>query len=473
MKETFKLLSEKRSANLRVRMAGIALVIVALLTTRQLLYFQIEFMLYPAVLFFLELVVVWFLLHRLDGYGKEPRALRVLLVVGQLQVVAELLLLTWVVYYTGGITSPLIPLYLIYILGDGLTSRAPTLILHAILAMLLLVLVTGETFYGLIPRYNIGIFPENTMWNNAAFVDGALIVFAAMMTVTLIVAITFSRRTADREQELGESAGQLSVRVEQVNTLRDIGQRLASSLELDQVMDAVGESALRVVKATDVHLYTYDEDLDQFGTGIGVWADGHRGTVLAIPRGEGISSMVARTKRPLIVNNAESHPLFQSLQARAWAIKAIASFPIIKADRLIAVMNVAFLDPHEFTRQEEEALGVLCDQAAIAIDNARLYQQVQRKIQELSALNAVTQSAAQLTDISSMLNDALGGVLSAVNADGAIVATVDEHKNTLELAAHRGLTSTAINEFKTRPLKVGEALPVKWRCRASRALCQT
>lgn len=456
MKEKFFILSEKRAANLRVRLAGLALIVIALLIARQYVYIQLEFIFLTAVLFFAELAAVWALLRRLDQYGRDPRALLLLLVAGQLQVIAELLLLTWAVYYTGGITSPLLALYFIYIFGDGLTSSARTLILHAVLATALLLLVTLGTYYGWLTHVNIGLFPESDLWRNQTFVDGALIVFGAMMAVTLVVAITFSRRTAEREVELGESAGQLSVRVQQVNTLRDIGQRLASSLELDQVMDAVGESALRIVKATDVHLFLYDQDTGQFGTGIGVWADGHRGTVMSSPRPDGVSAHVARTKRPLIINDAETNSMFQSLQARTWALKAIAGFPLIKADRLLAVMNVAFLEPHTFTLQEEEALAVLVDQAAIAIDNARLYQQVQRKIQELSALNVVTQSAAQLTDIGSMLNDALGGVLSAVSADGTLVAILDPHKNTLELAAHRGMSTTAVNEFKSRPLKIGE-----------------
>ncbi len=456
MKQKFLVLSEKRAANLRVRAIGLVLVTLALLIARQFVFFQLEFVFWIAALFVAELAVVWVLLQRLEPYSDQRHAYVLLQITGQLQVIAELILLTWAVYYTGGITSPLLPLYFIYVFADGLLSSALTLVLHAILATLLVILITVGTYYGWLPRYNIGLFPESELWRNQTFVDGALIVFVGMMLVTLIVAITFSRRTAEREEKLGESAGQLSVRVEQVNTLRDIGQRLASSLELDQVMDAVGESALKIVKATDVHLYTYDEDLGQFGNGVGIWADGHRGTVLTQPRAEGLSAHVARTKRPLIINEAETHPLYQSLQARAWAVKAIAGFPIIKADRLIAVMNVAFLEPHEFTPDELQALMVLTDQAAIAIDNARLYQQVQRKMQELSALNAVTQSAAQLTDISAMLNDALGEVLSAVSADATLVATLDPQKNTLELAAHRGLTPNVLNEFKARPLKVGE-----------------
>ncbi len=456
MKEQFQALAEKRASNLRLRSIGLALIIAGLLGARWYVYFQLEFLLRIAVLYVAELAVVWIVLRRLQLAKTEPRALQMLLIAGQLQVIVELILLTGAIYYTGGITSPLTPLYFIYIFADGLTSSTRTLGLHALLAILLMILVTIGTYYGWIERYNIGLFPETELWRNQAFVDGALIVFVAMMVLTLIVAITFSQRSHEREQELGESAEQLAIRVEQVNTLRDIGKRLASLLELDQVLAAVGESALKLVKATDVHIYPFDQDTKQFSPGVGIWSDGHRGTVVNVPRQDGFSARVVQTKQPLIINQAELHPFFQSLQARAWALKAIAGFPIIKSDRVIAVMNVVFLEPHQFTRVEEEALLGLSDHAAIAIDNAQLYHQVQRKIQELSALNAVTQSAAQITDISAMLNDALGAVLSAVSADATLVAILNSQKNILELAAHRGLSTTVVNEFKAHPLKIGE-----------------
>lgn len=456
MRESISVLAAKRAANLRLVGIGLAVVIIVLFGARAYVNFQVEFVLVPAVLYLAELVTVWLLPRGLPRYGNSRAAQKLLEIAGQLQAIAELLLLTWLIYYTGGITSPLVPLYFVYIFAAGLSSDVRTLVWRAMLATVLMLWVTLGTYYGWLDRRTIGLGAENDLWRDPTFVAGVLIAFGAAMVLTLVVGITFGRRTRQREQELGESAKQLSVRVEQVNTLRDIGQRLASSLELDQVLDAVCESALKIVKATDVHIFLYDPDLQQFSGGVGVWSDGHRGAVVRSPRADGLSARVAVTRRPVIINDAESHALFQTMQARAWALKAIAGFPIIKADRVIAVMNVAYLEPHEFTADEQESLLVLGDQAAIAIDNARLYQQVQRKIQELSALNAVSQSAAQLTDLSAMLNNALGAVLSAVNADAALVATLDPQKNTLELAAQRGLSAPVLNELKARPLKLGE-----------------
>lgn len=456
MISSFARLYENRRANLRLRWVGLGLVSAALVIASWFVAYDSISILQIAALFALELGVVWLLLTRLREPRDEARAVRLLQIMGQVQVVVELALLTWAVYYTGGVTSPLIPLYFIYIFGDGLTSSTATLIFHAALATLFFTGITVDTYYGYLPRYNAFLFAENEFWRNQQYVDGALIVFVALMALTTIVAVTFSRRSAAREQELGQSTGQLSTRVDQVNTLRDIGQRLASSLDLQAVLDAVCESALRIVRATDAHIFMFDPDTGQFSNGVAVWSDGHRGTVLSSPRSDGLSARVAHTKKPVIIDDAENDLLFQSLQARAWSLKAIAGFPVIKSNRVIAVMNVAFLEPHQFTNEEQQALLLLADQAAIAIDNAGLYLQVQRKIQELSALNAVTQSAAQLTDISALLNDALDAILTAIPADAVLVSTHNQAKGVLELAAHRGLSSMAVHEFKTSPLPVSE-----------------
>lgn len=458
MPDRFTSAYNKRATTLRVRWLALVFVLVGLVGARWYLYFDLAPLLFLAGALALELLAVQFLLIRLRGLSAYPTAPVILELTGQGQVLVELSLLTVAVYLTGGITSPLIPLYLIYIFADGLVSSTRALAAHAVLSVLALAAITVGTFYGWLARLNIGLAPETDLWHTTGFVDSALLLFASFMAITLLIADTLSRRTARREEEFGRSAGALSLRVAQVSTLREVGQRLASSLELEQVLTSVAESALRLVQANDVHIFPYDQDARRFSAGVGVWADGHRGTVVGRPREDGLSARVARTRRPVIVNDAEHDPLFQSPEARAWKFKSIAGFPVIKSNRVLAVMNVAFLQPHRFAHDQEQALHLLTDQAAIAIENARLYQQVQQKIQELSALNAVTRSAAQLTDIKTLLNDALGAVLSAVPADAVLVATLEPTRGVLQLAAQRGLTASMIDEFKAEPVHAAETL---------------
>lgn len=455
MRDTLSFLSEKRRANFRLRWIGLALLTAAALVSRLYVTFDLSALLVLAGLFVVELLTVQMLHVRLEPRTADPYARRLLELTAQLQIVAELALVSWWVYLTGGVTSPFLPLYLIYIFSDGASSSTRDLAIHAVIAIGMLALVVLGTYYGFLEHADIGMIPESLMWQDAGYVAATLIVFAALMAVTLVVAVNFSRRTSDREIELARSAERMAVQVEQLNKLRSIGQRLAATLDLAQVLDAVGESALKMVGATDVHIFLYDPAARQFSPGVGVWSDGHRGTVVQLPRPDGFTARVATTSLPLIINDAEQNPLFASAQARSWKLQAIAGFPIIKSDRVIAVLNAAFLEPHHFTADQEQAMLLLADQAAIAIDNALLYQQVQKKIQELSAVNQVTQVSAQLTDLTTLLNNALEAILGVLSAHAALVAMLNP-KGELELAAHRGLSHLALTEFRAHPLRVGE-----------------
>src|SRR6187200_833553 len=105
MNEKFFALVEKRIANLRLRGIALALVIGSLLLARLFVDFQAEFIALIAVLYVAELAVVWLLIRRLEKIPDAPYTTLLLRLTGHLQVVAELVLLTWAVYYTGGITS--------------------------------------------------------------------------------------------------------------------------------------------------------------------------------------------------------------------------------------------------------------------------------------------------------------------------------------------------------------------------------
>ncbi len=162
-------------------------------------------------------------------------------------------------------------------------------------------------------------------------------------------------------------------RVEELTTLRQISNRLLSSLDLSTVLQGIAESALHLVKATDVHLYLYDEETQTFTSGTSLWTTGESQN-LFVPRATGITMTAVRERRPIVIQDATSHPLYTRDDAQGWNVKAIASFPLMNHDAVVGAFNVAFVEPHTFTEDELRVLTMMADQAAIAVDNARLHQ---------------------------------------------------------------------------------------------------
>ena len=172
-------------------------------------------------------------------------------------------------------------------------------------------------------------------------------------------------------------------RVRELEALQEVGLHLTSSLELPSVLEAIAESTLRLIKATNVDIFLYDPEADALTFGASLWEDGRKGKEPALmPRSEGLTMTVARTGQPLVVEDAEHHPLYADPEARR-NLKAVAGFPLKKGEEVLGVINVIFTRPHAFSQEELRILSLLANQAAIAIDNAKLYEERRKAYEEL------------------------------------------------------------------------------------------
>jgi PAS domain S-box-containing protein len=201
--------------------------------------------------------------------------------------------------------------------------------------------------------------------------------------------------TSDHARLAGAFANQVAVAVEnsrlyaqarqrvvELETLQRTSLKLTSSLDLSDVLNSIAESALDLVGASDCLIYLYDEagQSFSFGASLGKWAT--KGAVIS-PRASGLTATVVREGRPVVVNDAPNHPLYAETEARKWDIRAVAGFPLQRAGRVLGVLHVLFVEQaHTFDEDELRVLGLLADQAAIAIENARLYEEAQQEIAE-------------------------------------------------------------------------------------------
>ncbi|RME46506.1 MAG: diguanylate cyclase, partial [Chloroflexi bacterium] len=158
---------------------------------------------------------------------------------------------------------------------------------------------------------------------------------------------------------------------QELEALHEASLRLTSKLELQSVLEAILDYALRLAAATDAHIFLYDGERLSFGAAL--WANGQEESPYIEPRPEGLTYTVARTGKRIVVDNVNRHPLFKDWP---WG-GAIAGLPLRIGGQVCGVMNVAFDKPHTFEEDELRVLELLADQAAIAIRNAQLHAEVQ------------------------------------------------------------------------------------------------
>lgn len=144
---------------------------------------------------------------------------------------------------------------------------------------------------------------------------------------------------------------------------------LTASLDLQQVLDAILQSIFTMIQdAKDAHVFLYDGRVLQFGAAL--WWNGRR-DMLVMPRENGLTSTVARRGETIVVTDMQDHDLYQRTPT-VWN-GSIVGLPLKIGTRVVGVLNVARVKKVGFRQEEMRLLRLLADQAAMAIENARLH----------------------------------------------------------------------------------------------------
>jgi PAS domain S-box-containing protein len=262
------------------------------------------------------------------------------------------------------------------------------------------------------------------------------------------LALAFANQAAAAIENARLFAGERQRRNE-LEVLRKASLQLTSSLELNQVLEAILESVLGLVSADDAHIFLYNGQTLTFGAAL--WSGKPQNRPFSEPRPEGVTYTVARSGKPLLIPHTLDHPLFPG---GSWD-GSLAGLPLKIGNQTRGVMNIAYNQPHDFTEDELRILELLADQASIALENARLFTETQRRLQHLDALRTVEQAITASVDLRLTLDILLEQVTTQLKVDAASIMLLSQFTHTLELAARRGFRTTGM--LRPLRLRLGES----------------
>jgi signal transduction histidine kinase len=172
--------------------------------------------------------------------------------------------------------------------------------------------------------------------------------------------------------------------------LLEVGRTLVSELDPDKVLDLVLETARELTCARYAALGVLDVErarLERFITrGID---EQTRGEIGDLPRGRGVLGVLIEDPRPLRLADVGQHPASYGFPAGHPAMMSFLGVPILIRGEAWGNLYLTEKQGGDFDQSDEEAAVVLADWAAIAIENARLYQTSERRRAELAkALHA-------------------------------------------------------------------------------------
>ncbi|HCK65114.1 MAG TPA: hypothetical protein DHW49_02510 [Anaerolineae bacterium] len=233
-------------------------------------------------------------------------------------------------------------------------------------------------------------------------------------------------------------------RARQLSTLNEITRQLTSTLELNPLLQNILENAVGILNCEAGSLFLVDEETDElvFRVTVGPVATNLIGKRL--PPGTGIVGRAVQTRNAVIENEDQnSKSRFTGIdQQTGFVSRSLMAVPLQVKDRVIGVIEVINRrDGLPFVQNDETLLNAFAGQAAVAIENARLYtltdQELASRVEELSIMQRIDRELNASLEMDRAMRITLDWALRQSSAEAGLIGILEEDK--LRVMAHQGL----------------------------------
>lgn len=181
---------------------------------------------------------------------------------------------------------------------------------------------------------------------------------------------------AQLQQNMREQARTLSL-------LHEVSREVSSILDRRALLERVAELLRRLIDYDMFTVMLWNEDRQLLESWIAFWKDGREvGGVESCPLGTGLTGTAAALRQSLRVPNVFLDPRYRRC-ADSIEVRSELVVPLLFKDRLLGVLDFESLEYDAFTPQHEQLLSTLAASLSIALENARLYEQVRQDEQRL------------------------------------------------------------------------------------------
>lgn len=145
---------------------------------------------------------------------------------------------------------------------------------------------------------------------------------------------------------------------------------------------------------------------------------------LSLGGDQGIGVAVVRSGQALNISDSQQDPRYIPLQGRP-PNRSILCVPLKIGVRIFGVLAVESVEANSFTAADQRLLQTLADQAAVALENARLYSETRRQARELGIINKATRLMASSLELQTVLQQAIEAINPLLQTEGAAILLLD------------------------------------------------
>lgn len=238
----------------------------------------------------------------------------------------------------------------------------------------------------------------------------------------------------------------LRARTRQLEALRAVGTEITRELDLPTLLDLIMHRLTEFVGGASGTIYLWDEAAQvlspQVWASHGEWMRKGR-----VQLGEGLTGLVAQRREGLIVNDYRSWPHARPFILKHTNVTAVVAEPLLYRDRLLGVIAVDDQGTgRRFTEQDHELLRLFATQAAVAIENARLFAAAGQRAAQIKTLRDIGQAIAARLELPEVLEAVVSGAMELLGTQHAQIALWDEATRILRLGAVGGTHAAQVGK---------------------------
>jgi len=237
----------------------------------------------------------------------------------------------------------------------------------------------------------------------------------------------------------------------EAETLRQAAEAITSTLEIQQVLSSILDNLNRVIPFDSAAVFLLENENVRL-TAVKGMPDNEDSIGRLFPASDALLQEISQTKLPLILKDAQNDSRFKKWVAdrvRGWI-----GVPLIARGVIIGYLTIDSLEVGAYSEHDANLAMTFTHQAAVAIENARLYERGEAQIRQLTVLRDIDSAISSSFDLRVTLNLLIGYAIKELNADAVAILLYNPDLKSLSLFTNLGFTRK--HNFAVSHIRIGE-----------------
>ncbi|HDN79506.1 MAG TPA: GAF domain-containing protein, partial [Chloroflexi bacterium] len=241
---------------------------------------------------------------------------------------------------------------------------------------------------------------------------------------------------------LQEQLEELTREASRRSMVQEIASLAASSLDVREILNLAAAKMVEVFQVDHCGIVLFDIERMEGEVAAEYPPQGVLGTKIEL-EGYPAAHYLIETGKPLPIADVETEPLLEPVRGlmATLGIKSILLVPMVAQETILGSIGLDVMEKkREFTTDEVDLAFTIAHQISIALQNAYLYEDIQRRYYQMAALQDATKVLNSELDLEGVLNLLTNICIGLLNADRSAICLFDETGEQLKCIANEGLS---------------------------------